>query len=111
MQRFIAARSVCASIFTRKRHFSTALLFDDTQIQVSLSLSQYMYACIYVCMYVCMYVCLCVCVCVFLFMFVRSKVSAHKRMGLPFKFLVNIRSISRSFLCVRVCDLFGKTVL
>ena len=39
MQRFIAARSVCASIFTRKRHFSTTLLFHDNQIQVSLSLN------------------------------------------------------------------------
>ncbi|KAK7826372.1 2-methylacyl-coa dehydrogenase [Quercus suber] len=41
MQRFIAARSVCASIFTRKRHFSTALLFDDTQIQFKESVTQF----------------------------------------------------------------------
>jgi hypothetical protein len=42
MQRLFAARSVCAAISTGKRHcasFSTALLFDDTQIQVSLSRS------------------------------------------------------------------------
>lgn len=39
MQRIFAARSRCASLFTRQKQyasFSTSLLFDDTQIQVSL---------------------------------------------------------------------------
>lgn len=43
MQRLVAARSVFTTLLRNQRHsaasFSTALLFDDTQIQVPLSLS------------------------------------------------------------------------